>query len=948
MQSTISPLLILLLFFQTASTAAQGLEISGRVADATTGEMLPGATVQLIGERIFSGTTSKNGDFRFFPLPPGFYNLQISYIGYEPYTKEYMEITERKNLGKISLTPSKTEIKEVTVSGKTSLAVIKGDTVVYNADNYKTNPDANAQDLVAKMPGIIIEDGTVQAQGEDVKKVYVDGKSFFDQDPKLTLTTLPADIIQKIELFDEQSEQAQFTGFDDGETNKVMNIITRLKMRNGQFGKVYAGYGYDNKYMAGGNISFFNGDRRLSVIGQTNNVNQQNFSDEDLLGVLSSSGGGRRGGFSGGGGPPSGGGKGGGGGGARGPGGGGASAQDFMVGAQSGITTSHALGLNYTDKWGDKINVSGSYFFNMSDNHTVQNVFQDYLTSTENFSQHYTENDDSKSKNLNQRLHFKLDYNINDNNRLIVQPRLSIQKNTSESNNTGLSFINDSLLNTSINAYNSDRYGYNFSNHLTYMHKFEKQGRTISLNSSQGLNTNKSESKQTNESIEALTEERSDSLNQFNDNATAKKSLSLRAVYTEPIGKNAQLMLNAASSYAYNDNDKRIYNFDEPSNSYALPDTFLSNVYESSYNTQQLGGAFMQRWGERNNLMLSMNYENAALTSKQIFPENNDLKRSYHSLLPMLRLKIDMGNSQRFDMFYRTNTTSPSVTQLQNTIDNSNPLQLSSGNPLLSPSYEHNLRFRYSGNSLEKGSIFLIMANAKLTRNYVGNSTWYASQDTILGDDVLLQQGGQFSQPVNLDKQWSINMFSTYGMPISLIRSNVNVNLSYRYTHTPGIYNDAAVYSNNHVLSGGLTLSSNISEKVDFTLSSKTGYNSTSSTYLSTNNDYITQKTELKLNLIFPHNIVFRAAMASQYYYWTASQENEAFTMLNLELGKKIFKNQQGELKLSVYDVLSQNQSFSRSVTDIYVEDVQSNVLQRYAMLTFSYRLRNFKMDSGK
>jgi len=909
---------VIILFCIYSNVYAQGIEVTGRVVDAQSGEVLTGATVQLIGERIFSTTSNKNGDFRFFPLPPGFYNFQVSFVGYEPYVLEYIDITSRKSLGSIKLQQSKTEIRELTVQGKTPLATVRGDTMEYNADHYKTNPDADAQDLVAKMPGIIVEDGTVQAQGEDVKKVYVDGKPFFDQDPTLALKTLPADIIQKIEVFDEQSEQAQFTGFDDGETSKVMNVVTRLQMRNGQFGRVYAGYGYKNKYMLGGNVSVFDGDRRISIIAQSNNVNQQNFSNEDLLGVLSS-GSSRRGG-------------------------GGASSQDFMVGNQNGITTSHALGINYTDKWGEKLDVSGSYFFNASDNNKVEEAVQTYLTDVDSFSQVYNENAESESMNYNHRLHFRLNYNINEQNRLIIQPRLSFQSNNSETENKGYSYINDSLYNTYVNTYDADRQGYSFSNRMTFMHKFDKDGRTLSLSSNQGINTNNSESTQFTESIESATGLKTDSLNQLNDNDTKSKSFSLRAMYTEPIGESSQLSINATSSLSYSDNDKRVFNYDYSGEAYSQTDTFLSNVYESSYNTQQLGGAFMHRWGTRNIFMFNLNYERASLSSDQLFPDNTNLERTYHSVLPMLRVKIDMGMSKRFDMFYRTNTSSPSVTQLQNTIDNSNTLQLSSGNPLLEPSFEHNFNLRYNSSNTEKGTVFFIMGNVSYTQNYVGNDTWYATQDTIIGDDVLLQSGGQFSMPVNLDHYWSLRAFSAYGFPVSLIRSNFNFNFGYNYSYTPGIYNNENIYSENHVFSGGLTLASNISENVDFTISSRTNYNSTHSSYLTSNNDYLTQKIEGKLSLIFPYGIVFRGSLASQYYYWTASQEEESFMMLNLELGKKFGKKQQAELKLAVYDVLNQNQSYSRSVTDIYVEDVRSNVLQRYAMLTFSYRLRNFRM----
>ena len=178
-----------------------------------------------------------------------------------------------QNLGKLILKEGAVELDQVEVKEKIPLATQNGDTTDYNSSAYKVLPDANAEDLIRKMPGVVIENGKVQAQGEDVKEVLVDGKPFFGNDPNAALKNLPAEIISKIQIFDQKSDQANFTGFDDGETSKVINIITKVDMRNGQFGKAYAGYGLENKYQVGGSTNFFDGDRRISLIGQTNNIN---------------------------------------------------------------------------------------------------------------------------------------------------------------------------------------------------------------------------------------------------------------------------------------------------------------------------------------------------------------------------------------------------------------------------------------------------------------------------------------------------------------------------------------------------------------------------------------------------------------------------------------------------------------------------------------------------
>src|SRR5690606_13118875 len=212
--------------------------------------------------------------------------------------------------------------------------------------------------MTKKMPGITIENGQIKAGGEDVRTVSIDGREYSADDATVALRNLHAEIVDKIQVFDRLSDQAQLTGFDDGNSVKAINVVTRANMRNGQFGRVYAGYGTDDKYSAGGNVTMLSGNRRISLVGLTNNINQQNFAMEDLAGVTSNV---RRGGP--GGGMMGGGGFGGGfGGGMMGGFGGGQG--NFMTGTQGGINKANSFGINYNDKWGKKLDVSGSYFFN--------------------------------------------------------------------------------------------------------------------------------------------------------------------------------------------------------------------------------------------------------------------------------------------------------------------------------------------------------------------------------------------------------------------------------------------------------------------------------------------------------------------------------------------------------------------------------------------------------
>ena len=287
------PLTFLLLISFLAK--AQNITVKGIVRDTADKNMLTGATIQFrIAEdslKKFSTATDKKGAFILTNLIPGNYILTITSVGYEP-VKRNIKLNADKDFGTIVISKEADLLSEVTVKVSVPPVKQKGDTLEYGAAAFKVNPDATGEDLIKKMPGVTVDKaGTVTAQGEQVKKVTVDGREFFGDDATAALRNLPAEVIDKIQVFDRLSDQAQFTGVDDGNSSKSINIVTKANMRNGQFGRIYAGYGTDDRYSAGGNVSFFKGDRRISLVGLANNINQQNFSSQDLLGVTSSGGG---------------------------------------------------------------------------------------------------------------------------------------------------------------------------------------------------------------------------------------------------------------------------------------------------------------------------------------------------------------------------------------------------------------------------------------------------------------------------------------------------------------------------------------------------------------------------------------------------------------------------------------------------------------------------------
>ena len=253
---------LVLLFTWTYSTA-QPFSISGKLIEQND-------TAGLIGVNVFitpaSDTSQKNGTasdfegrFTIENVQPGQYILTATYLGFDKYTRNITVSDQNVELGNIRLSASRTTLETVVVAGQALQATQTGDTTNFNANAYKTNPDASAEDLVTKMPGVTNEDGTLKVGGEEVREILVDGKPFFGDDPSAAIKNLPAEIIEKVQVFDKASDQEQFTGFNSGDTRKTINIITKPGKNTGKFGKVYAGYGTDDRYTAGGNINFFRG-----------------------------------------------------------------------------------------------------------------------------------------------------------------------------------------------------------------------------------------------------------------------------------------------------------------------------------------------------------------------------------------------------------------------------------------------------------------------------------------------------------------------------------------------------------------------------------------------------------------------------------------------------------------------------------------------------------------
>jgi hypothetical protein len=332
------------------------------------------------------------------------------------------------------------------------------------------------------------------------------------------------------------------------------------------------------------------------------------------------------------------------------------------------------------------------------------------------------------------------------------------------------------------------------------------------------------------------------------------------------------------------------------------------------------------------------------MQNNQVLPRTFLLVRTFQNLLPTAVFQYKFNSARNLNLTYRTSTNQPSVDQLQNVIINTNPLQLTTGNPDLRQTYQHSLTLRYSATNVEKSNTTFLFLSGNYANNFVTNSTYIAERDSVLGEGIVLKRGAQLIRPINLDGNWSLRSLVTYGLPVGFLKSNLNLNASFNYTRTPGLINERVNFSNTHTLGLGVVLSSNISEKVDFTVSSNSSFNLTQNTLQSSfNRRFLNQNTRVNFNWTFWKGLVYQTTLNHQVNSGLSAGYNQNFMLLNMSIAKKFMKKNQGEIKLSVYDLLNQNNSIQRNVTATYVEDVQTQVLQRYFMLTFTYNLQHFK-----
>jgi hypothetical protein len=906
------------------------ISVTGSLTDKI-GNKIPGVLIKVttIDSVFVKGTsTDTSGNFNFSVDGNKNYILKFSYLGYSDKIKIIEVNNESIQLGKIILKETAKNLTEVEVKTTQTRGEQKGDTTSFNSDTFKTNPDATAEDLVKKMPGITSDNNGIKVNGESVQKVLLDGKPFFGDDPNAALKNIPADIIDRVEIFDKMSDQSAFSGFNDGNQQKTINLLSKKGKNVGYFGKVYGGYGADEtfdfkndgRYNAGVTLNSFNVKRRVSLLLLSNNINIQNFSNADITGAMSNTGQNSGRGSSGGGRP------------------GGESSGNLLTAPQNGNNITQSAGLNYSDAWGKKVTASGSYFFNYTDNKNRSDITRNYFSENNLV---YKQTNDDQNINQNHRANLRIEYAIDSLNKLTITPSFNFQNNTAKSNLVASNVLNDNKLLSNTNARSSiNNIGYDFSNNILYQHKFSKKGRTISLNIGTQLTEKNNDGDYL--SINNYGDTSASGLDQIFKTYSNSKKVSGNLSYTEPINKNAQLQISYNPSYTQGSSDKKTNDFDSLTNIYNHFNSALSNKYENIYITQR-GGLSYKYQKEKMNFSFGADAQEATLMGQQTYPIAFTINKNFKTILPNAQMNYRFSKSKNLRINYRTSTNVPSISQLQNVIDVSNPLQIKSGNSDLKQTYENSLFARFGGFNSKTSRNAMVFIRGNYINNYLSNATYFLRSDSII-QDFTVKAGSQLTKPINLNGYYTASAFFVYGFPVIKIKSNLNINGGVTYNHIPSLINNEINISNNFAYNGGVFIGSNISKNIDFSLGYNGTYNTiTNSVQKQSDNNFVTHATTIKANWLFLNGFVLNTDVVYTLYNGLSQSFNQEYYLWNAYFGYKFLKDKSLEAKISVFDILNQNRSIGRTVTGNYTEDFNTTVLKRYFMFTVTYTFKKFK-----
>lgn len=924
-----------------ANAPAGGGPITGTIRDSVTNRPLEKAVISYVeaGKTDTSRfLTDAQGHFSFDRTPTGDFILIISFVGHQTKGIQY-PANMAGNVGVIPLSEKIKEIAELVIQAP-PIKVMQ-DTVEYRADAYPVRKDAVAEDLLKKLPGVEVDAaGNVTAHGQTVTKIRVNGKDFFGGDPKMATKNIPADAIDKIQVIDDQSDQAKFSGFDDGDRTKIINITIKKDRNQGYFGSATAGIGTTtagqgstttgvgtattsgntNRYEGYLRAFRFNNNEQMAVLGNANNINLSTFTQ----GGASFQGGGGRGG------------------------GGGTTttASGNLTSSnpyQTGYNDAKTAGFNYANDITPHFTIFGSYQYTDTKSTLYSNTFTQYLLATDPlpFSQ---ANQSTITNQIKHSVFLNIGWGIDKHDSVLFRGSYNYTSNTQTNNSqTATASTEDSLLNptTAINQlYKGHNTSPGVSGTLLWMHRFNKAGRTLSVT----LTDSPTPSNETdsNYSVQNSTQTGfplTDTIHQVSFFKTNNYAYSGRFSYTEPLSLKSGLEFSYAYSSSENVSTKDVFALDPK-----LIETHvdsLSNNLDNYLITNKIGLTFRHK--ERKfNYQIGAALQPTELDSKTVI---NDTLRHFVEkelvFVPIGSLAYQFTTTKRLRIFYTGTSQQPSPTQLQPVPDITSQQQVNLGNPNLKPEFDNHIVVNYNNFDNLSGRSFFLNLNSNFVSNNIATNTY-----NVAGSAV------RYSVPINVDGYYTTGAVANFSQPFHNREFILTLASKLNYTNNVNESDSIRVVAHNWVPTETMRFEMDRGDWLELIAGASYSANTTNyafgssalgqSTQFQSAQTYawvFAQSSRVDFLKIFSFRYDFTYTINQGY---TSAVGNKPIALINAVLETR-FLDQKAIVGLSVNDLLNQNTAFSAGVNNGIYTQSQSNILQRFFMITFTYKFQKFK-----
>lgn len=910
----------LLILFVSVSAWSQTAIVKGTIIDSFDKKNLVNTSVALLrkSDSTLAKFTraDKDGNFQMTGLKPGNYILMNTH----PYVGDYFDNIELKpgetlELGKLYLTP-KTKLLEAVIVRTGSPIRIKGDTTIYTADSFKVRPGANVEELLRRLPGISVDkSGQITAMGERVKKVLVDGEEFFGTDPGIATKSLRADAVQEVQVFDKKSDQAEFTGIDDGVKDKTINL--KMKKLSGYFGKIEAGGGLPDKYNNSAMLNMFRNKRKIAGYGIMSNTGQTNLdwrdaqnyggSDNTSMGMMDD-GGGMFISFS-----------------------------NDDGGSRNGIPESINGGLHFSDKFNkEKNSFNSGYKYSKVDAPGRTDIFSEIFLPDSSWSSRSTS--DNFNSTIKHALNLTMEFNLDSNNSIKWTSRynknktLADNKYYSEATNDLSQFINNT---TRRSVTNTDRN--NVSSSLLWRHKFKKLTRTLSITADFNFSDSKSDgllySLNNFYANGNLTER--DTTDQMNLNNNVNNTINTRISYTEPLIKDVYLELSYGFNYNNSKSD-RITNIKSFNGKYEDEVDSLSNrfVFNRMANTPGINFRLnKKKYGVTIGTAVAFtDFEQKNITSNTI------TNYSFINFLPRSNFQYKIKPNESINIGYSGSNSAPTPEQLQPTRVNTDPLNVYIGNPELDQSFRHNFNMGYNFYNVLKEKGLWTGINFGITENAFVNSSTIGSG------------GKRTYQTVNADGQYNFNFYSDYNFKLKDSKwrlgfgPNANINRNIDYV------NSVKNISTRQSYGIRVNLNQYVPDKYNFYISPRFSYNKNNGTVnTAANAKYWAVSGDANGSVTLKGKIEIGSNISTQLRQKDPRfPANNNYTIWNANIIKRFLKDDKLEIKLSINDILDQNRGYQRNFDSYSFTETYNLTLRRFWLVTAIWNIsKNGKPAKG-